>query len=821
MPPLAAIQPKTITLNQPFHWNPNPSGLRVINPQILRIEPITGTGQQQYLLNSSANPSLQLLVQKPLPPLGPVSVKKITAPKFLNGQRIVLAPVSPAETPISPSVLSSSADSLVPNLKEKHTEKLKRSLKVKTRSGRISRPPKYKARDYKFIKTEDLADGHPSDSDDYSELSVEEEEDRRDRGKDALFSPPGCYLRPKAFKCQFCEKSYIGKGGLARHYKLNPSHGQLEALLPRVFPSDKPNGLLEQENSERMGVASQMPAKCPPISAVASIEGPHPGWATEPDPTPSGQQMSKSADVGLLSEPGQENGSHVTRGSGKSRGAKRRGRQSTRRKQRCSGFRPNSLSGTSAEQTVVKRKARLKELFQQCDDDDLMELALPRLTKLITVYEFLLMKVERHHSAKPFFADVYKEFEELHKMIKKMCQDHFSNSITSFQKPLEIINNEVAESLGITEELLRQQEAQMEGTSVHPAAEEGSAESGQQKRGNETPEETVAPVKRVRVDQRQTGGHVSHDGPTETSLQVYSPVAKEGFSQLHGSTPQSSEEPRGARLSDAGETMLQTTQQISVLADLEAQVGSPGPVAHDQTLELQEEIVPAHSPDPNASGRLAASDSSGVETSGGPVDLPKSDSSRSEEVRDGRESQEYCANCEHPDQGKEVNEAHQAQQLEKVLSMNLVPLDHPYRTLSEPQDAPGAEGPGLPQGNLDPADKTLNRLPCGIEERGGSIVAVDETVAFEIAAGESRELLPQEHERIFIQTSDGLLLSHPGTVVSQTDGIVIVTQADGTAMHIQTPGGVPLETVEALLAVEADNQGRGILISHGAMEPDS
>ncbi|XP_028914741.1 zinc finger protein 839 [Ornithorhynchus anatinus] len=809
MPPLAAIQPKTITLNQPLHRNPNPSGLRVINPQILKIEPISGTGQQQYLLNSSANPSLQLLVQKPLPPLGPVSVKKIAAPKFLNGQRIVLAPVSPAATPVIPSVLSSSADSLVPNLEKNHTEKLKKSLKVKTRSGRISRPPKYKARDYKFIKTEDLADGHPSDSDDYSELSVEDEEDRRDREKDALFSSSGCYLRPKAFKCQLCEKSYIGKGGLARHYKLNPSHGQLEALLPRVFPSDKPNGILEQESSEGMGVNSKMLAESPPISAVARIEGPHPGCATEPDPTPNGPQMSRSADVGLLLEAGQENGSLVTR-SGKPRGAKRRGRQSIPRKPRCSGFRPNSLPDTSAEQTVVKRKARLKE-------------------------------VERHHSTKPFFADVYKEFEELHKMIKKLCQDHFSNSIVGFQKPLEIINNEVADSLGITEELLRKQKAQMEGTSVHTSAEEGSAESGQQKRGNETPEETVTPAKRIRVDQHQTGGHISHNGPTETSLQLSSPVVNEGFSQLPGRTPQSSEEPCGGRLPDVGRTTLQTTQQISVLADLEAgrdsagsgnlfeagpgtlnyaQVGSPGPVAHEQTLELLEEIVPAHSPDQNASGRLTASDASGVETAGGLADLLKSDISRNEEVRDENESQEHRVNREHPDQCKVANVVDQAQQLEKVLSGNLVPLDHSYRTLSEPQHAPGAEGLGPPQGHLDSPDKTLNQFPCGIEERGGleSIVAVGETVAFEIT-GESHELLSREHERIFIQTSDGLLLSHPGTVVSQTDGIVIVTQADGTTMHIQTPGGVPLETVEALLAMEANNQGQGILISHSAVEP--
>lgn len=48
------------------------------------------------------------------------------------------------------------------------------------------------------------------------------------------------------FKCQTCEKSYIGKGGLARHYKLNPDHGQLESS-PQKIPLNKPNGSIFME----------------------------------------------------------------------------------------------------------------------------------------------------------------------------------------------------------------------------------------------------------------------------------------------------------------------------------------------------------------------------------------------------------------------------------------------------------------------------------------------------------------------------------------------------------------------------------------------
>ena len=34
--------------------------------------------------------------------------------------------------------------------------------------------------------------------------------------------------RVKQNKCETCDKKYIGRGGLARHYRLNPTHGKLE-----------------------------------------------------------------------------------------------------------------------------------------------------------------------------------------------------------------------------------------------------------------------------------------------------------------------------------------------------------------------------------------------------------------------------------------------------------------------------------------------------------------------------------------------------------------------------------------------------------------
>lgn len=205
-------------------------GLCVASPQLLSGQPLGRTGPQLCFLRSSPGPPApRVFVQRPLPALQPVPPRRVKATQAPDGQgnQLTARAASPLPTRMC---VSSSSHLLISSSHTKRAEKLKKSFKVQTRSGRISRPPKYKARDYKFIKTEDLADGHPSDSDDYSELSAEEEEGQGE--KQALFDSVSCALRPKTFRCQTCGKSYIGKGGLARHFKLNPGHGQVEPETP-------------------------------------------------------------------------------------------------------------------------------------------------------------------------------------------------------------------------------------------------------------------------------------------------------------------------------------------------------------------------------------------------------------------------------------------------------------------------------------------------------------------------------------------------------------------------------------------------------------
>lgn len=231
MPPLArAVRPS------------QPPG-RGSSPQLLRVQALGRTESPLCFLRSSPQPPApQVFVRKMLPDLHPVPSKRAQALETAHGRGITLRPVAASGPRTMAAVPSGQARLLISNLHTAHTEKSKKSLRVRTRSGRVSRPPRYKARDYKFIKTEDLAEGRLSDSDDYSELSVEEDEEEP-REKWAFPEVEVCALRPKAFKCQTCDKSYIGKGGLARHCKLNPGHGQLQpavSLSERALASPKP-----------------------------------------------------------------------------------------------------------------------------------------------------------------------------------------------------------------------------------------------------------------------------------------------------------------------------------------------------------------------------------------------------------------------------------------------------------------------------------------------------------------------------------------------------------------------------------------------------
>lgn len=277
--PITILQPQSLPVSQSV-VKVSTVGT-VSTPQIIHITPVPG--QQQYFLQNSGEPPIQFLLQKPAPVVSSISVPivhKVQAPATSsNSATTVKSPAAkPATVSIhptliltpSPSVSSTTTKVLTPPTKattvvskvsapaiEKEKPKVKnrqkRPLKIQTRSGRVSRPPKHKVKDYKFIKTEDLAESHQSDSDDYSEISVEDEEGNEGKKKTDV---DGLSLRSKAFKCETCEKSYIGIAGLNRHYKLNPTHDKSQTSTPIVKEDSKPT-----EERTQTEVAKMSPVK--------------------------------------------------------------------------------------------------------------------------------------------------------------------------------------------------------------------------------------------------------------------------------------------------------------------------------------------------------------------------------------------------------------------------------------------------------------------------------------------------------------------------------------------------------------------------------
>ncbi|XP_026554310.1 zinc finger protein 839 [Pseudonaja textilis] len=439
---------KNIAGSKAVEKNSKPLGLSAINPEIFQIQSFTGTGSQQFILCNSFKPTVQLLLPAPLHPPGQVPVSKIITRgqkhKSITKDRedssnVFLVPTCSAKTPINEG-------------KQPKEQKIKKSLKVTTRSGRISHPPKYKVKDYKFIKTEDLADCHPSDSDDYSELSLEDDECNKVKEACELLNPFNYDLRPKLFKCQNCEKSYIGKGGLLRHYKINPGHGHQETSESSI---NRFSRMTQLECAEKANCESNHQPS-PPLPVTLALVSKH-GLTIELEKNiepESEQQSDISAENRNSEEP-----YNIHLGPGRRKRQKRSYQSKMSNRSRCSTtfsslgqLSSNSFNSISAEHLTnsrFKRKATLKELIQHCTNEEFMELVVPRLTTVVTVFEFLLMKAEKKCQKKAVFPDVYQEFEELHSMVKKMYQDYFNNS--ELKQPLEIKNHKVAESLGITD----------------------------------------------------------------------------------------------------------------------------------------------------------------------------------------------------------------------------------------------------------------------------------------------------------------------------------------------------------------------------------
>ncbi|KAL6092375.1 hypothetical protein STEG23_012946 [Scotinomys teguina] len=753
MPPLATIQPKTARQNQVF-------------------------------------------VQKPLPALQPVP-SRVKASQAADGQGVTPSPSASSGPPAVVPVSSSSARLFISSLHAAHTEKLKKSLKVKTRSGRISRPPKYKARDYKFIKTEDLADGRLSDSDDYSELSVDEEEEEREKPRH--FDIEGCALRPKAFKCGTCEKSYIGKGGLARHFKLNPGHGQLE---PEMLQSAKANGslLLGCIDSKTRGLASptlSTPAVCTEEaeSAWHNLQNGQPAEVEE-TVVPESESRHSSA---LLRPEKFRNGSQAE--------------FSTANLQQCKAAPPNS--DPAAPSGLSSSRAQLREVLKRCDREELVELVLPQLAQVVTLYELLVVKVERSPGAKPFFPAVYKEFEELYDVVKRMCQDYLSSSGLCSQEPLEINNDEVARSLGITE-FLRKKEThpssvpECSSPKLERKLEEASGQKRERGQGVVATGEGLATVKKARTAALPID---VPECPSAISGCQQKPGSSCAPATSKGSVPAITEKPAPCSEGSCGEMVPASHrivppvgQQLSVMAsaDSEARSGSADPALlcqdvsrsafYSQVAEprdmspaqlsvFSEKNTPEHTVEQDSGAIQRSNGVCGTPSSGGEVESLLLGGLGNAEAGDLREmSQPHLS-------GQQASPSHAlpaeaaAFPLQNILPVNVLSAACVFKSVPKPGPHSGPdgslstkEGPSVGS-KAGGVSRFLSRMEADGQREPGTVAAVGEALAFEIS-DVCQEVLFQGQEQIFIRTSNGLILSHPSTIqVSQEENAVIETNA--------------------------------------------
>ncbi|XP_059154994.1 serine-rich adhesin for platelets-like [Physella acuta] len=285
-----------------------------------------------------------------------------------------------------------------PELSKEEKEERKKH-RPRTRSGRVSKPPKHMVQDYKHIHVLDWDEDYDDSDGGYSDFKHSDEEEKsklKQEGEDESLASPELFPalgagRPKNHKCQTCDKSYIGQAGLNRHYRLNPDHCTNPSETGSI--SSLQNGSIDGDDSKD--------ASLQPDGSLSQMS----------DAARDGAKVSCNS-VENYSEDSNTQDSINSLGATSPVAPRGRGR---------GGYRGRWAHHKHNAQ--LRRKNKLKDIMKQCTDEELMEVVLPRLVNSISVWEYLMMKSEKGGS-RPQVDVIYHEFEALRQHVKKACTDY-------------------------------------------------------------------------------------------------------------------------------------------------------------------------------------------------------------------------------------------------------------------------------------------------------------------------------------------------------------------------------------------------------------
>ncbi|KAJ9597604.1 hypothetical protein L9F63_011549, partial [Diploptera punctata] len=276
----------------------------------------------------------------------------------------------------------------------------KKKQLARTRSGRLSRPPRHMVKDYKRLHHLDFADADLDDSDggysDY-QMSEHETEDPPEKTDSRELLPGLAVTKRKIsshFRCPTCQKIYLGYSRMSRHFEMYPDHGSIEQLqMPSQANSNNNNniedsrmGHIETDTSETTKVAVAVPG--PGLNGI------------------------------------------VRTGSAKRRG-KRRG----------------PWAYATPEARSQRRKGKLREVLGTCEANELAEVAGPAVASVLSMWDLLLLRVEAVRAAEEsYVATLCDELQALLEKVRAIA--------TEILKPLNLHTNNKERQFELQDELL-------------------------------------------------------------------------------------------------------------------------------------------------------------------------------------------------------------------------------------------------------------------------------------------------------------------------------------------------------------------------------
>ncbi|XP_054014979.1 uncharacterized protein LOC128895953 [Hylaeus anthracinus] len=140
----------------------------------------------------------------------------------------------PKKSAIRPSLLPPKPPP-IPDEEQEELKDERKKVVARTRSGRLSRPPRHMVRDYKHLHHLDFLQPDLDDSDGgYSDYNTSNDKLEEEESPKELLTGLEVPKRKISdhFRCPTCNKIYLGRTRMARHFEMHPDHGSPEQLPP-------------------------------------------------------------------------------------------------------------------------------------------------------------------------------------------------------------------------------------------------------------------------------------------------------------------------------------------------------------------------------------------------------------------------------------------------------------------------------------------------------------------------------------------------------------------------------------------------------------